>query len=212
MKRRTVNKVLAAGLTAAMVFSMTACGSKAEETAQIDPEVKNFKIFAGISPLSPDNSEKPLVQQMNEKMGVTIEWNCVSGDTLTEKKNLLLNSGNDLPDALMAAGLSNSELITYGSSGMLIPLEGYINEETMPNLMKIVEKRPNLLAACTMPDGHIYGLPAISEMGFTAKDDGENYYIGAIPQFTAINTDWLEAVNMEMPTTVDELHDVLKGV
>ena len=108
MKRRTVNKVLAAGLTAAMVFSMTACGSKAEETAQIDPEVKNFKIFAGISPLSPDNSEKPLVQQMNEKMGVTIEWNCVSGDTLTEKKNLLLNSGNDLPDALMAAGLSNS--------------------------------------------------------------------------------------------------------
>lgn len=211
MKRRTVNKVLAAGLTAAMVFSMTACGSKAEETAQIDPEVKNFKIFAGISPLSPDNSEKPLVQQMNEKMGVTIEWNCVSGDTLTEKKNLLLNSGNDLPDALMAAGLSNSELITYGSSGMLIPLEGYINEETMPNLMKIVEKRPNLLAACTMPDGHIYGLPSISEMGFTAKDDGENYYIGAIPQFTAINTDWLEAVNMDMPTTVDELHDVLKA-
>ena len=155
-----------------------------------------------------DNSEKPLVQQMNEAMGVTIEWNCVSGDTLTEKKNLILNAGSDLPDALMAASLTDSELLTYGGNGLLIPLEDYINEETMPNLMKIVEKRPEMLATCTMPDGHIYGLPGISEMGFEYTD-GNTYYIGAIPQFTAINTDWLEAVGMEMPTTVDELHDVL---
>jgi len=59
-----------------------------------------------------------------------------------------------------------------------------------------------------MPDGHIYSLPNISEMGFTYTD-GNEYYIGAITQFTAINTDWLAAVNMEMPATIDELHDVL---
>lgn len=165
-------------------------------------------MVANTSALSPDNSEKPLVKQMNEAMGVTIEWNCVSGDTMTEKKNLILNSGDDMPDALMDAAMSDSELITAGSKGLLIALEDYINEETMPNLMKLIEKRPQLLATCTMPDGHIYGLPTISEMGFNYSDGG-TYYIGAIPQFTAINTAWLEAVNMEMPTTVDELHDVL---
>lgn len=198
------------GLTAAMVLGVTACGGSggSGETAEVDTAQTNFKIFAGISALSPDNSEKPMVQQLNEAMGVTVEWNCVSGDTLTEKKNLVLNAGSDLPDALMGAQLTDSELITGGSSGLLIPLEDYINEETMPNLCKIIEKRPNLLASCTMPDGHIYGLPGISEMGFE-HSDGNTYYIGAIPQFTAINTAWLEAVNMEMPTTVDELHDVL---
>ena len=202
-------KWMAAGLTAIMAVSTAACGSKGgTDSASSGEEQTNFSIFAGISALSPDNSEKPLVQQMNEAMGVTIEWNCVSGDTLTEKKNLILNAGSDLPDALMAASLTDSELLTYGGNGLLIPLEDYINEETMPNLMKIVEKRPEMLATCTMPDGHIYGLPGISEMGFEYTD-GNTYYIGAIPQFTAINTDWLEAVGMEMPTTVDELHDVL---
>ena len=209
MKMKQWRKWMAAGLTAIMAVSTAACGSTGgTDSASSGEEQTNFSIFAGISALSPDNSEKPLVQQMNEAMGVTIEWNCVSGDTLTEKKNLILNAGSDLPDALMAASLTDSELLTYGGNGLLIPLEDYINEETMPNLMKIVEKRPEMLATCTMPDGHIYGLPGISEMGFEYTD-GNTYYIGAIPQFTAINTDWLEAVGMEMPTTVDELHDVL---
>lgn len=202
--RKRAKRMTAMGLSAVMALSMTACGGSKSETT-LDPNQTEFEIFAGISALSPDNSEKPLVKQLNEEMGVSIDWNCVSGDTLTEKKNLILNAGNDLPDALMAAQLTDSELITGGSSGLLIPLEDYINEETMPNLMKIVEKRPELLASCTMPDGHIYGLPTISEMGFE-YEDGNTYYIGAIPQFTAINTDWLEAVNMDMPTTVDELH------
>ncbi|HJB91739.1 MAG TPA: extracellular solute-binding protein [Candidatus Eisenbergiella merdigallinarum] len=206
---KQLKRMTALGLAAVMAVSAAACsGGNGGDSASSGEEQTNFSIFAGISALSPDNSEKPLVQQMNEAMGVTIEWNCVSGDTLTEKKNLILNAGSDLPDALMAASLTDNELLTYGGNGLLIPLEDYINEETMPNLMKIVEKRPEMLATCTMPDGHIYGLPGISEMGFQYSD-GNTYYIGAIPQFTAINTDWLEAVDMEMPTTVDELHDVL---
>lgn len=209
--KKALKKLTAIGLTAAMALSMAACGNSGGSgsgSGEIDTSQTNFKIFAGISALSPDNSEKPLVKQLNEAVGVTIDWNCVSGDTLTEKKNLILNSGGDLPDALMAAGLSDSELIKGGSTGLFIALEDYITPENMPNLCKIIEKRPNLLATATMPDGHIYSLPGISEMGFQ-HSDGNTYYIGAIPQFTAINTKWLEAVNMEMPTTVDELHDVL---
>lgn len=207
--KNALKKLTAMGLTAAMALSMAACGNSGSSgSGEIDTAQTNFKIFAGISALSPDNSEKPLVKQLNEAVGVTIDWNCVSGDTLTEKKNLILNSGGDLPDALMAAGLSDSELIKGGSTGLFIALEDYITPENMPNLSKVIEKRPNLLATATMPDGHVYGLPGISEMGFQ-HSDGNTYYIGAIPQFTAINTKWLEAVNMEMPTTVDELHDVL---
>lgn len=211
MKERT-KRLFGLGLAVIMAMSMAACAGSGEKTgAEKDSGESaqtNFEIFAEVSALSPDNSEKPLVQQMNENMGVTIDWNCVSGDTLTEKKNLILNAGDSLPDALMSAQLTDSELITGGANGLFIALEDLINEENTPNLMKLIEKRPEILATCTMPDGHVYSLPTISEMGFEYSD-GNVYYIGAIPQFTAINTDWLEAVGMEMPTTVDELHDVL---
>ena len=220
MMKRNLKKVLSVMLAVTMLFSLTGCSSKgssksetkgsstAESTDSGKAGTTNFNIFAGISALSPDNSEKTLIKKMNEAMGVTIDWNSVSGDTLTEKKNLLLNTGSDLPDALMGASLTDYELITYGASGLLIPLEDYINEETMPNLMSVIKERPNLLATATMPDGHIYSLPSISEMGFTYSD-GNDYYIGAIPQFTSINKDWLAAVGMDMPKTIDELHDVL---
>lgn len=206
MKRKT-RKVMSVLATAAMFAgALGGCGKK--EAVQKDPNVREFDIFAGISALSPDNSEKPVVQQMNEAMDVTINWNCISGDTLTEKKNLVLNSGQDMPDAFMGASLSDYEIITNGSNGIFIPLEDYINEETMPNLYQLTQERPDLLATCTMPDGHIYTLPTISEMGFTYKD-GKDYYSGAIPQFMAINKEWLDAVGMDMPETIDELHDVL---
>ena len=183
-------------------------GAGTNAAAEAGSEQKEFRIFAGVSSLSPDNSEKPLVKQMNEAMGVTIDWDCVSGDSLTEKKNLVLNAGSDLPDALMGADLTDNELITSGANGQFIPLEGYINETVMPNLSAVIQKRPNLLASATMPDGHIYGLPRVSEMGFQYSD-GNEYQIGAIPQFTAINTKWLDEAGLKMPETVEELHTAL---
>ena len=128
---KKANKMMALTMAAAMLVPQMAFAGESEQTT--------FNIFAGVSALSPDNSEKPLVQQMNEAMGVTIDWNCVSGDTLTEKKNLILNAGVDMPDAFMAAELTDYELINYGSYGVLIPLEDYINEETMPNLTALAE-------------------------------------------------------------------------
>lgn len=210
--KKIFKKLLSAVVLTAMMVSAVGCSNtgkgKTETAESTETKANNFSIFAGIGSLSPDNSEKTLIKQMNKAMGVSVDWNCISGDTLTEKKNLLLNTGSDLPDAIMGASLTDYELITYGASGLLIPLEDYINKDTMPNLMKVIEQRPDLLATCTMPDGHIYSLPSISEMGFTYSN-GKDYYIGAIPQFTSINKDWLKVVGMKMPKTIDELHDVL---
>jgi putative aldouronate transport system substrate-binding protein len=126
---------------------------------------------------------------------------------LTERKNLIFGTG-DLPDAFMGAELTDYELITYGNDGLLIPLNKYINEKTMPNLMKVLEQRPGSLAAVTMPDGNIYSLPSWTEMGFKYTD-GEIYSIFAVPQFTAINSNWLDKLGLKMPATIDEFHDVL---
>ena len=207
MKNKVLRRVVVVGLTVLMALSMAACGRGSGEVV-IDESVTEFRIFAGTSALSPDNSEKTLVQQMNETMGVNIIWECVSEDLLAERKNLIFGAGVDLPDAFMGAGLTDFELITHGESGTLIPLNDFINEETMPNFMRVLEVRPGLLSEITMPSGNIYSLPSISEMSFI-YEDGNAYSIGSIPQFTAINRVWLDNLGLDMPTTIDELYEVL---
>lgn len=207
MKLKILKRVLAVGVTAVMTLSIMACGRGTSEVVR-DETVTDFRIFAGISALSPDNSEKTLIQQMNETMGVHITWENVSEDSLAERKNLIFGAGVDLPDAFMGAGLSDFELITHGASGTLIPLNDYINEANMPNFMRVLEARPNLLSEITMPSGNIYSLPSISEMSFIYKD-GNAYSIGSIPQFTAINRVWLDELGLQMPRTIDDLYQVL---
>ena len=47
--KRNLKKLMAAGMTALLVMSTAACGSKGGgETAQTDTSQTNFKIFAGI--------------------------------------------------------------------------------------------------------------------------------------------------------------------
>ncbi|MDR1903368.1 MAG: extracellular solute-binding protein [Treponema sp.] len=203
------SSIIKMNVTAAMLFLVLPflCFAGGGSQRQSGSSANTFTVFAGINPLSPDNSQKPIVQQMNQAMEVNINWNCVTTDMLTERKNLILGT-NDLPDAFMGADLTDYELITYGGDGVFIPLNKYINAQTMPNLMKILEQRPGALAAVTMPDGNIYSLPRFEEMGIKYKD-GKTYGIGAIPQFTVINQDWLNKLGLKMPATIDEFHDVL---
>ena len=86
----TLVLVLVAGLTActggdnsssgssSQGGSSSSEGSAADSSTASTPDdgekQTSFKIFAGVSELSPDNSEKPIVQQMNEAKGITIEW------------------------------------------------------------------------------------------------------------------------------------------
>jgi putative aldouronate transport system substrate-binding protein len=79
----------------------------------------------------------------------------------------------------------------------------------MPNLSKILEEHPSIKSAITMSDGGIYGLPAGEQMGTAGIGVDEDYSIYTIPQFSMINKAWLDDLGLEVPTTLDELHDAL---
>jgi putative aldouronate transport system substrate-binding protein len=137
-----------------------------------------------------------LVQQWEEDTNIAIEWNMLAPEVYLDKRNLLLAS-NDLPDAFLNSRFTDDELVRYGTDGTLIPLEGLI-EQYAPNLQAIFEERPELKAAVTASDGHIYALPNAEELG-----------LAAVPFFWSINKSWLDALGLDVPTTVDEYHDAL---
>ena len=61
---KKANKMMALTMAAAMLVPQMAFAGESEQTT--------FNIFAGVSALSPDNSEKPLVQQMNDQRDASV--------------------------------------------------------------------------------------------------------------------------------------------
>lgn len=163
------------------------------------PIVKDKLTLTIVSPkaaLAPEYNEMEIFKRLEADTNVHIEWNNIPDTDYAEKKNLLLASG-DLPDAFYASQFSDYELITYGEDGTIIPLEDLIDQYA-PNLKKLLEERPDVKAAITAPDGHIYGLPT-----------WEENELGTNPFFHVINKQWLDKLGLKFPETLDEYTEAL---
>ena len=150
------------------------------------------------SALAPDYGDMQLVQQWQTDTNIAIDWKNLPEQVYAEKKNLMLAS-DELPDVLYNSGLTDAEIVQNGENGTLLPLEDII-EEYAPTLSGILEDRPDIRAAITASDGHIYTLPSVEELG-----------ILQYPNFLYINTAWLDALGLPMPTTIDEYHAALEA-
>lgn len=200
--------LLASGV--AVTLALSACGAGSDTTKEdqsgkfgfnetglpIVDETLTLTIAGEKASLAPDYNEMSLVQGWEADTNIKVSWNLLAPEVYSEKRNLLLAS-NDLPDAFFNSKFTDQELVRYGTDGTLIPLEDLIDEYA-PNLTAIFEARPDLKAAVTASDGHIYALPNAEELG-----------LAAVPFFWSINTTWLDALGLPLPTTVDEYHDAL---
>lgn len=203
MKKFT--KILALVLCLSLCASLlAACGPKEEVK---DTNQTAFYIMGGMSALSAGYDSNVVLNELAENAGITIEWDTMS-DSLSEQVNIRI-AGEQLPDAFQGVGFSNYDISTYGADGVFIDLTPYINADVMPNLTKILEEHPDIRAAITMSDGKIYGLPAAEQMGTAGIGLEEDYSIYTVPQFSMINKAWLDQLGLPVPTTLDELHDVL---
>lgn len=169
-----------------------------EEGLPIVDDTLSLTFGGSKTPLAPDYSEMELVQQWEADTNIAIEWENLPDQVYAEKKNLMLASG-DLPDVLFNSGLSDAEIVQNGSNGTLLPLEDLIAEYA-PTLTGILDARPDIRAAITASDGHIYTLPSVEELGLVQY-----------PNFLYINTAWLSALGLPMPTTIEEYHAALEA-
>lgn len=210
-----MKKYLATSLTLAVSASMlfTACSSKnsssdkpsANKAADINttgyPIVKDkvtLKFVSPKNPMAPSFGDMTFFKNLEAQSNVHVEWNNIPSDGYQEKKNILIAT-NDLPDAFYNAQFTDFDLTKLGSEGTIIPLEKLI-DQYMPNLKALFAKRPDLKAIVTAPDGHIYSLPYAEEMNLIN-----------MPNEMFINKAWLDKLNLKMPTTLEEYHDVLKA-
>ncbi len=146
-----------------------------------------------------DFNDMQVFEQLEQATNVKVNWTMVTGDVLSEKKNLTFAS-NNLPDFFLGSNvLTNQDIIKYGSQGQLIPLEGLIDQYA-PNAKQLFETRPDIKKAITAPDGHIYAMPMVfEEMNNTA------------PDALFINKEWLDQLGLPVPTTTEQFEATLKA-
>lgn len=152
---------------------------------------------------SDDFNARPIVKRMEEATNVHIDWTVYVDDQFGEKKQLAL-AKKDLPDMVFDAQMSQYDLLRYSKDGTIIAVENLI-DTYMPNLKKVLDENPEYRGLITAPDGHIYSFPWIEELG-SGKEAIQA--IGGIP---FINQKWLTELGLEMPTTPDELTEVLRA-
>ncbi len=215
MKRKKIASLLLVATMATSVF-LTACGGTDNETGTeeggtaaaeevsavgefpITEELLELTVFTAKSSTIEDLETNLFTQELEELTNVHINWEVSTEDALEQKRNILF-AGGDYPDILLGAGITQQEQMTYGEQGILLPLNDLIEEHTV-ELKRILEEDPTLKAAITAPDGNIYALPQINEC-----------YHCTLQQKLWINQTWLDALNLEMPTTTDEFEAVLQA-
>ncbi|WP_339147985.1 MULTISPECIES: extracellular solute-binding protein [unclassified Sutcliffiella] len=205
-------KVLMASLLASVLL-IAGCSNNAEQTWSdayeleditfpLDQEDISLKIMTSSSPLAPnDPNEKLIYERLEEKTGVHIEWRNFTGEVFGERRNLAMATG-EMPDAIKNAAFSDYELLKLAEDEAIIPLNDLI-EDYMPNLKAVLEKAPQYEAMMTAPDGNIYAFPWIEELG-----EGKES-IHSVDNFPWINVEWIDQLGLKMPTTTDELKEVL---
>lgn len=213
-------KLLAALLSTAMVASMLAgCGNSSapadsgnqpaadsaassdsgdaadnsgDQAAASNGEVVKLKALACLHSLTQDVDDMEYVAEMEAEAGVEIEWELIRADWDTIKSTRF--ASGDIPDILISA-TNNADYMMY--DGLFLNMADYINEDLTPNIVQLFNEEPDCKALVTQMDGRIFCVPK-----FQGKWPKTNTVV-------FINQEWLNNLNLEMPTTFSELKDVL---
>lgn len=168
--------------------SGTKSGSSGSEGLTKPLEVSIMTMYYTPEPPGPDNVVvKEFEKRTNTRLNIT--W--VSPNNYGDKVNVTLASG-DIPDLILLDDPFNAQVRGMVAQGAFWDLTPYLQD--YPNLMLYPkESWENTKQA----DGKNYGIPR------PRPTDGGG--------FTYLRKDWLDKLKLDVPTTTDELYEVLKA-
>lgn len=206
---KKLSKLTALLLALLMALSLTACGGGGESSATEDSgssttseaetaTSSSFEIATvrWTDAWPTDFLETGVMKEIEEKTGVDITWQVYYNGDWAEQKSLLLASG-DLPDAFWGS-ISLTDTDVNQNKSLFVELTDLI-AENMPNLNRVFETDPSMKAIITDRNGEIYSLPKKLPLRPQVND------------VMYINQTWLDALDLEMPDTYEDLEAVLEA-
>lgn len=184
----------------AVVIAWVACVIPfALGASQNTESVHDFTVLAIKEDNVKDYNSMPVFLDLAEETGTDVYW---TFNTSTQYANNPDPVGINGIDAIYHSGFSNLRLYNYGRRGSILAIDEYLSY--MPNFSAILESRPDIAEALKSPDGHIYSLPRVEEMG-----------LKAYPNILFLNKKWMEKLidSKELPAGLElEKSDLVDGL
>ena len=134
-----------------------------------------------------------------EQNGVVLEFTEIDSSAWNERFNVML-AGGDLPNIITKRAISSVVVKENIDAGLFVALNDYI--DYMPNYMALLERNAGIKELAYYSDGTLGGF--VTEGNFVTTETTitpTNLFM--------IYQPWLDALNLEMPETTEELYDVL---
>ena len=189
----------AAGGTTQEAGASSDGNKEGEAASQGTDEVMKVSMMVATKATQGDWADYWAIKEIARQCGVLFEVDQVTEDAWSEKKNLAFASG-DLPQVFLN-NLTDTELATYGSQGLILPLEDSITKENMPHFFEVIEQEEyaDLLPSLYFPDGHIYAIKGING---AQREYAKNRFF--------INAAWAKKLGFEkLPENLDEFYEEL---
>jgi putative aldouronate transport system substrate-binding protein len=132
-------------------------------------------------------ADNPVIQAIRKESGINLQVESVADADYDKRMNTALVSGT-APDILV---VSKSKLRELADNKVIMPLDDLIKQHG-PN---ITENKGADLKGPAYINSHVYGIPSASPGGVAL----------------AIRKDWLDKLNLPVPTTTDQFETVLKA-
>lgn len=144
-----------------------------------------------------DNLEdNQFTQWLKEQTGVDLTFTMGPSTDRETKLSLLMSSG-EYPEILFNPGFTPSQQQLYGSQGIILELNDYIDKYGVET-KRMFDEVPDIKAAVERNEGKIYCLPSFF-------DTPHDYSYSRLWVYQP----WLDALDMQLPTTTEEFYDML---
>ena len=206
-------RILAVLLSALMLLSLaTACQDSGPQSStgsqqpgtpgKVDlSQHREVKLTIQTNSFITSYDDNDLTKKLEEDLNCDITFDLLpAGTDALSKLQLMINGGGELSD-IVSYPLSAALTYQYGAGGTFIPLNDYFdNEDIMPNFNAIEseEDKLSMKGDVMSADGNIYTLSMWQPETWNLT-----------PYRIYINMKWLENLDLEVPTTSEELKDVL---
>ncbi|MBJ9987038.1 MULTISPECIES: extracellular solute-binding protein [Paenibacillus] len=216
MRKKAAKKWGTAVLAAALVLSLAACGgtsgndqAKGEASTSgktAEPEkLTHLTYWVSMHPAAAAQmktyAEMGMYKELERITGVKVDFQHPPTDSTQaqEQFNLMMVS-EKLPDVIETSWIGypgGPEKAIQDNK--IIKLNDLIDQNA-PNLKKLLDEHPDWKKQVTTDDGSLYMFP------FFRGGDKVRVFYGP-----SIRKDWLDKLGLQMPTTIDEWHEVLKA-
>ncbi len=134
---------------------------------------------------------------LEEKTGIHFEvvYEAPDSDAWKTQLSIWMSSGN-MPDLLLKVMMDRADANLYGEQGYFLDYMEYI--DLMPNMAEFQKNHPDAAKLEVTNEGKLYG--------HSNNRTADRHCLLGVG---LINQEWIDAVGMEMPTTIDELYDLL---